>query len=84
MLAVLDPRHIVLYGVAQDVCDRYAIEGLLAHRPRTRLHVVRDAMKPIHPETGERLLRRWSEQGVDIVETRDIISGELLAGLDAA
>jgi nicotinamidase/pyrazinamidase len=84
VLAVLDPRHIVLYGVAQDVCVRYAIEGLLAHRPATRLHVVRDAMKPIDREAGERLLQRWSDQGVHLVTTQDIISGELLAGLSAA
>jgi nicotinamidase/pyrazinamidase len=84
VLAVLDPRHIILYGVAQDVCDRYAIEGLLAHRPTARLHVVRDAMKPIDPAAGERLLRRWSDQGVHIVETYDIVSGGLLAGLSAA
>ena len=84
VLTVLDPQHIVLYGVAQDVCDRYAIEGLLAHRPTTRLHVVRDAMKPIDPEAGERLLRRWTTQGVHIVETQDIVSRGLLAGLDAA
>ena len=84
VLAVLDPRHIILYGVAQDVCDRYAIEGLLAHRPTARLHVERDAMKPIDPAAGERLLRRWSDQGVHIVETYDIVSGGLLAGLSAA
>ena len=84
VLTVLDPQHIVLYGVAQDVCDRYAIEGLLAHRPTTRLHVVRDAMKPIDPKAGERLLRRWSDQGVHIVDTQDVVSGGLLAGLDAA
>jgi nicotinamidase/pyrazinamidase len=84
VLAVLDPAHIVLYGVAQDVCDRYAIEGLLAHRPTARLHVVRDAMKPIDREAGERLLRQWSDQGVHIVATRDVVSGGLLAGLGAA
>jgi nicotinamidase/pyrazinamidase len=84
VLTVLDPRHIVLYGVAQDVCVRYAVEGLLAHRPTAQLHVVRDAMKPIDPEAGERLLRRWAEQGVHIVDTQGIILGELLAGLTAA
>jgi len=84
VLTVLDPQHIVLYGVAQDVCDRYAIEGLLALRPTARLHVVRDAMKPIDPEAGERLLRRWSDLGVQLVETYDIVSGGLLAGLNAA
>ena len=84
VLSVLDPQHIVLYGVAQDVCARYAIEGLLAHRPTTQLHVVRDAMKPIDPEAGERLLRRWSDQGAHIVATQDIISRGLLASLHAA
>jgi nicotinamidase/pyrazinamidase len=73
VLDVLDPRHIVLYGVAQDVCDRYAIEGLLARRPSTRLYAVRDAMKPIDAGAGERLLRQWSGQGVTIVDTNDIV-----------
>ena len=74
VLDVLDPQSIVLYGVAQDVCDRYAIEGLLARRPRTRLYAVRDAMKPIDRESGERLLREWSERGVRIVDTNDIVA----------
>ena len=73
VLDVLDPRHIVLYGVAQDVCDRYAIEGLLTRRPSARLYAVRDAMKPIDPGAGERLLRQWSDRGVAIVDTNDII-----------
>ncbi len=73
VLDVLDPRHIVLYGVAQDVCDRYAIEGLLAHRPGVRLYAVRDAMKPIDPAAGERLLGEWRERGVTIVDTNDIV-----------
>jgi nicotinamidase/pyrazinamidase len=73
VLDVLDPRHIVLYGVAQDVCDRYAIEGLLARRPGARLYAVRDAMKPIDPAAGERLLRQWSDQGVTIVDTSDVV-----------
>ena len=73
VLDVLDPRHIVLYGVAQDVCDRYAIEGLLARRPGARLYAVRDAMKPIDRDAGERLLRQWSDKGVTIVETHDVV-----------
>jgi nicotinamidase/pyrazinamidase len=84
VLTVLDPQHIVLYGVAQDVCDRYAIEGLLAHRPTAKLYVVRDAMKPIDAAAGERLLHRWSDQGVHIVTTQDIIAGGPLAGSNAA
>ncbi len=73
VLDVLDPGAIVLYGVAQDVCDRYAIEGLLAHRPSARLFAVRDAMKPIDPAAGERLLREWQGRGVTILDTDDIV-----------
>src|SRR6267142_981453 len=31
VLDALNPHDIVLYGVALDVCDKYAIEGLLRH-----------------------------------------------------
>ncbi len=74
VLDVLDPRHIVLYGVAQDVCDRYAVEGLLARRPQTRLTVVADAMKPIVAEAGVRLLAEWRARGVPLVSTSDIVA----------
>jgi nicotinamidase/pyrazinamidase len=75
VLAVLDPRHIVLYGVAQDVCARHAVDGLRTRHPAIRLSVVRDAMRPIDPAAGERLLRQWSDEGIRIVETNDIVAG---------
>jgi len=45
VLDVLAPDDIVLYGVATDVCDKAAVEGLLERRPHTRLFVVTDAVK---------------------------------------
>jgi nicotinamidase-related amidase len=75
VLMVLDPQHIVLYGVAQDVCDRYAVDGLRTRHPAIRLFVVRDAMRPIDAAAGERLLRQWSDEGVRIVETNDVVAG---------
>src|SRR2546422_5342691 len=36
VLDVLRPDDIVLYGVATDVCDKAAVEGLLARLPHTR------------------------------------------------
>lgn len=36
----LAPSAIVLYGVALDVCDRYAVEGLLRHRPAIGLYLL--------------------------------------------
>jgi nicotinamidase/pyrazinamidase len=84
VLAALDPRHVVLYGVAQDVCDRYAVEGLRTRHPAIRLYVVRDAMRPIDRAAGERLLSQWSDEGVRIVETDDIVTKGLLDSLTAA
>jgi nicotinamidase/pyrazinamidase len=79
VLDALAPQDIVLYGVALDVCDRYAIEGLLARRPDIRLHLVTDAVKPIHRDAGERLLREWAGKGVRLVQVEDVVRGRLVA-----
>ena len=69
----LSPAAIVLYGVALDVCDRYAIEGLLTRRPNIRLYAVTDAMKPIHQDAATRLLSDWQRRGVRLVSTEDAL-----------
>ncbi len=78
VLGVLAPRAIVLYGVAQDVCNKYAIEGLVARHPEIRLHAVKDAMKPIDRDAAQHLLTQWAERGVRIVETTDIVDRGML------
>jgi nicotinamidase-related amidase len=78
VLGVLAPRAVVLYGVAQDVCTRYAIEGLVERHPEIRLFAVSDAMKPIDRDAAQHLLRQWGEEGVRIVETNDIVEEGLL------
>ncbi|MBI3983121.1 MAG: cysteine hydrolase family protein [Gemmatimonadetes bacterium] len=72
VLDELDPERVVLYGVALDVCDRYAIEGLLARRPHTRLTAVTDAMKPIDAAAADRLLRDWAARGVTLSTTDQV------------
>jgi hypothetical protein len=72
---------VVLYGVAQDVCDKYAIEGLLEHRPQTRIFAVTDAMKPIDRDGGETLLKEWGEEGVRLVKTSEVVMGGLVEQL---
>ncbi|MBI4503729.1 MAG: cysteine hydrolase family protein [Gemmatimonadetes bacterium] len=69
----LDPQRIFVYGVALDVCDKYAIEGLLARRPETSLFAVTDAMKPIDPSHAEVLLAGWGRRGVTLVTTSETI-----------
>jgi nicotinamidase/pyrazinamidase len=78
VLRVLDPEVIVLYGVALDVCNKYAIEGLLTHRPQTKLYLVTDATKAIRFEVGEHLLRDWGDEGVRLVRAREILEDGIL------
>jgi nicotinamidase/pyrazinamidase len=74
VLDLLDPESIVLYGVALDVCNKYAVEGLLEHRPDTHLYAVNDAMKPIDATNATRLLRDWRERGVELISTAEAVT----------
>ena len=84
VLGILAPEVVVLYGVAQDVCNKYAIEGLLKRYSQLRLYGVSDAMKPIDRDMAQRLLDSWAQQGVHIVKTHQIVEGRLLDSLLAA
>jgi nicotinamidase/pyrazinamidase len=84
VLGILAPRVVVLYGVAEDVCNKFAIEGLLKRYSQLRLYAVGDAMKPIDQNMAQRLLDSWSQQGVHIVKTAEIVEGGLLGSLLAA
>ncbi len=84
VLDALNPHDIVLYGVALDVCDKYAIEGLLQHRPKVRLFAVTDAMKPIDRDVGAQLLKEWGEEGVRLVKTSEVVMGGLVDELTGA
>jgi nicotinamidase/pyrazinamidase len=74
VIDALAPTDVVVYGVALDVCNRYAIEGLLA-RGVPRIHAVTDAAKPIHAEAAEALLDSWRKKGVRLVTTHQVVTG---------
>ena len=74
VLDALSPDRIVLYGVALDVCDRYAIEGLLRHRPAVSLSLVTDAVRAIDPTAGASLLADWKTRGVTMVTTDQVVT----------
>jgi nicotinamidase/pyrazinamidase len=76
VLDVVRPDRVVVYGVALDVCDRYAIEGLL-QRKRYRVALVEDAARPIHPEEVPALLESWTARGVCLLTTGQVIGGVL-------
>jgi len=74
VLNALAPARIVLYGVALDVCDRYAVEGLLKHRPDIRLALVTDAVRAIHADQSAALLRDWEQRGVQLVTSTQVLA----------
>ncbi len=78
LLRALEPQAVVLYGVATDFCDRYTVDGLLKHLPRSEIYLVTDAIRAIYPEEGDRLLADWEERGVQLVESSQILHGGLL------
>jgi nicotinamidase/pyrazinamidase len=80
----LAPEDIVLYGVALDVCNRYAIEGFLERRPAIRLFTVTDAMKPIDRDVAEQMLKEWGDEGVRLVKTSEVVVGGLVEQLARA
>src|SRR6184192_3753610 len=84
VLDVLAPDDIVLYGVATDVCNKAAIEGLLERRPHTRLFVVTDAVKGIDKDVSEQLLKDWGDEGVRLVKTKEVVEEGLVEDLARA
>lgn len=84
VLDVLAPHDIVLYGVATDVCDKAAVEGLLERRPHTRLFVVTDAVKGIDKDVSDQLLKDWGDEGVRLVKTNEVVEEGLVDALERA
>lgn len=75
LLEVLAPERIVLYGVALDVCDRYALDGLLQRRPARSLWLVADATRAIDAAAGRSLVEGWRASGVNVVSAADVLAG---------
>ena len=76
LLDALNPARILLYGVALDVCDAHAMEGLLK-RGGIQIYLALDATRAIDPDEGERLVENWRRRGVQIVSTDEAASGAL-------
>ena len=68
-------RCVTLYGVALDVCNRYAVEGLLAHHPNIALTVVTDAVRAIDERRRDELLTAWRARGVTLATTDEATQG---------
>jgi len=84
VLEVLAPEDIVLYGVATDVCDKAAVEGLLERLPHARLFVVTDAVKGIDKDASAQLLKDWGDEGVRLIKTKEVVEEGLVEELARA
>lgn len=74
ILDLLQPRRIVLYGVALDVCNRAAVEGLW-QRGHRHLTVVTDATRALDRSRGKALLADWQDRGVHLATTDEVLDG---------
>jgi len=59
--------------VALEVCDRYAVEGMLALDPRLDIVVVEDAVAALDPARGAQLLADWRRRGVRVLSTDQVL-----------
>jgi nicotinamidase/pyrazinamidase len=73
LLRALAPERVVVYGVALEVCDRYAVEGMLALDAGFEIVLVEDAVAALDPVRGKELLRQWREQGVRVASTDEVL-----------
>lgn len=72
VLDALAPDTVVVYGVAQDVCDAQAIAGFLK-RGGLKVVFVEDAAKPIDAVRGAELLAEWKDAGVRVMTTDEVL-----------
>ena len=67
--------EVVLYGVALEVCDRYAVEGLLDRFPDISVAVVVDAVRALDEGGRAALLAGWEIRGVTLTRTEEVLGG---------
>ena len=72
MVDALGIDEVVLYGVALDVCNRYAVEGLLS-RGKVAITVVIDAVRAINEDARGALLADWQSRGVAVATTAEVV-----------
>lgn len=73
VVRAFDPDRVVVYGVALDVCDRYAIEGFLS-MGGFEVWLVQDAARAIRPGEVPSLLDDWRGRGVRVVDTQEAVA----------
>ena len=73
LLRALRPERVVIYGVALEVCDRYAVEGMLGLHAGFEIVLVEDAVAALDPGRGAELLDDWRKRGVRVATTEEVL-----------
>jgi nicotinamidase/pyrazinamidase len=72
LLELLDPEEIVLFGVATDICDDAAVNGLVDHGHRVTF--VEDASAALDPAKGEACTANWRGRGVRMTTVDEVLA----------
>jgi len=72
-LDLVKPHKIVVYGVALDICVKFAVEGFLK-RGDAQILVVTDCVKALDESSRGDLFKEWNEKGVLLINSNDIES----------
>jgi nicotinamidase/pyrazinamidase len=74
LLRALAPERVVVYGVALEVCNRYAVEGMLALDAGFEIVLVEDAVAALDPVKGAALIEEWRQRGVRVATTDAVLA----------
>jgi nicotinamidase/pyrazinamidase len=77
---ILSPEKVVVYGVALNVCDDFAVMGNV--RKGREVYAVLDAMKDLPhlkgtPLDTEKVLEKWKNAGVKLTTTKNILESRI-------
>ena len=65
-------KKAIVYGVALEVCNNYAVNGL--RDLGVEVYAVEDAMKAINENSRAQILDAWRSNGVKVVKLEDVLN----------
>lgn len=71
VVKLLNPKKAVVYGVATNVCDDYAVMGLI--KRKIEVYVPLDAIKELPHLPLENTLNKWKDYGVKLTTVDEIV-----------
>ena len=72
LLAALAPSEVILFGVATDVCNHAAVQGLLGRGYRVAF--VEDASRGLSEERVAACLAEWRAGGVRFTTSDEVVA----------